>query len=136
MGIFKDAHIAYQDVVDRTADIMQAGSKFNPTGEDQIWSAIGHLDYDLADQLTDVFYYEAALVCIERGNLPLDNPAWQALVVRLAYNAITDADNFAYIIEHSRFSVSDIQRMLDLAAGAVLQHPNFQLTGFQHISPK
>jgi hypothetical protein len=115
---------------------MQSGSKFNPTGEDEIWSAIGHLDYDLADQLTDVFYYEAALVCIERGDLPLDNPAWQALVVRLAYNAITDADNFAYIIEHSRFSVSDVQRMLDLAAGAVLQHPNFQLTGFQHISPK
>lgn len=136
MGIYKEAHTAYQDVVERTADIMQAGSKFNPTGEDQIWSAIGHLDYDLADQLTDVFYYEAALVCIERGNLPLDNPAWQALVVRLAYNAITDADNFAYIIEHSRFSVSDIQRMLDLAAGAVLQHPNFRLTGFQHISPK
>jgi hypothetical protein len=136
MGIFKEAQTAYQDVVERTADIMQSGSKFNPTGEDEIWSAIGHLDYDLADQLTDVFYYEAALVCIERGNLPLDNPAWQALVVRLAYNAITDADNFAYIIEHSRFSAADIQRMLDLAAGAVLQHPNFQLTGFQHISPK
>jgi hypothetical protein len=136
MGIYSEAHIAYQDVVERTANIMQAGSKFNPTGETEIWSAIGHLDYDLADQLTDVFYYEAALVCIERGNLPLDNPAWQALVVRLAYNAITDTENFEYIVEHSRFSVADIQRMLDLAAGAVLQHPNFKLTGFQHISPK
>jgi hypothetical protein len=135
MGIYKEAHTAYQDVVERTADIMQSGSKFNPTGEDEIWSAIGHLDYDLADQLTDVFYYEAALVCIERGNLPLDNPAWQALVVRLAYNALTDADNFAYIIEHSRFSVSDVQRMLDLAAGEVLKHPNFSLAGFEQLTP-
>ena len=136
MGVYKDLDISYQEIVNRTAACLQQGMKNNPTGEAEIWSAIGHLDYDLADQLTDVFYYEAALVCIEEGNIPHDNPKWQELVVRLAYNALTDADNFAYIVEHSRFSVADIQKMLDLAAGAVLQHPNFRLTGFQHISPK
>lgn len=136
MGIYKEANIDYQQIVDRTATCLQQGMSNNPTGEAEIWSAIGHLDYDLANQLTDVFYYEAALVCIERGTIPKDNPAFQALVVRLAYNALTDTENFEYIIKHSRFTVTDIQKMLDLAAGAVLQHPNFKLTGFQHISPK
>ena len=135
MGVYKELDIDYQQIVDKTADCLQQGMSNNPDAESQIWSQIGAIDYDLADQLTGVFYYEAALVCIERGEMPTDNPAWQTLVVKLAYNAIADADNFAYIIERSRFDQAEIQKMLDLAAGAVLQNPNFRLTGFQQIAP-
>ena len=77
-----------------------------------------------------------AIQSIEANQIPHDNPAWQQAVVALAYNAITDSKAFEYLIENSPVTVAQVQRMLDLAAGAVLQHPNFKLTGFQHISPK
>jgi hypothetical protein len=145
MGIYKELDITYQQIVDREADRLIAGIKEQPLftpinervgAEPEIWREIGSVDYNLADELVSEYPYEAALVCIERGQIPADNPEWQRLVVSLAYNALTDFEEFESLIEHSRFSVSDVQAMLDLAAGAVLQHPNFQLTGFQHISPK
>ena len=133
MGVYKELDIDYQQIVDKTADCLQQGMSNNPDAESQIWSQIGAIDYDLADQLTDVFYYEAALVCIERGEMPTDNPAWQTLVVKLAYNAIADADNFAYIIERSRFDQAEIQKMLDLAMCSILP-PCYQ-TVTKHDSP-
>lgn len=145
MGIYKELDIDYKQIVDQEADRLIAGSPITPPGvpyhlsdnaEKQIWRKIGSVDYNLADELTNEYPYEAALVCIERGQIPADNPEWQRLVVSLAYNALTNTEDFETCIAHSRFSVADIQRMLDLAAGAVLQHPNFKLTGFQHISPK
>jgi hypothetical protein len=77
-----------------------------------------------------------AINFIEAGQIPHNNPAWQQAVVALAYNAITDTAAFEHLIENSPVTLDQVQKMLDLAAGAVLQHPNFQLTGFQHISPK
>lgn len=144
MGIYKELDITYQQIVDREADRLIAGIQeppFTPAhlrngAEEEIWRDIAPIDYNLADSLVSELPFEAALVCIERGEIPADNPEWQRLVVSLAYNAISDTENFEALIEHSRFSVADVQRMLDLAAGAVLQHPNFKLTGFQHISPK
>jgi len=150
MGIYKELDITYQQIVDREAERLIAGEPYSPHSipgmptplhlrdgaEEHIWREIGSVDYNLADELVSEYPYEAALVCIDRGEIPADNPEWQRLVVSLAYNALTDFEEFQSLIEHSRFSVSDVQRMLDLAAGAVLQHPNFQLTGFQHISPK
>jgi hypothetical protein len=73
---------------------------------------------------------------IDKNNISEIDAFWQRLVVSLAYNAITNSDFFEQLAVYSKRKLSDIQRMLDLAAGAVLQHPNFQLTGFQHISPK
>lgn len=145
MGIYKELDIDYRDIIDAEADRLIAGQQTTPPGmayhlsdnaEKQIWRKIGSVDYALADQLTNEYPFEAALVCIERGQIPADNPEWQRLVVSLAYNAITNTEEFESCIEHSRFSVADVQRMLDLAAGAVTQHPNFRLTGFQQISPK
>lgn len=138
MGIYKELDIDYQQIVDQEADRLIAGVKTprEQSGETKIWQTIAPIDYDLADSLVSQYPYEAALVCIERGEIPTDNPEWQRLVVSLAYNAITNTEQFESLTAHSRFSVADIQRMLDLAAGAVLQHPNFRLTGFQQISPK
>ena len=145
MGIYSELDITYQEIVNREAERLIAGMPDSTKGvpmrlrngaESQIWREIGSVDFDLADELVSEYPYEAALVCIERGEIPADNPEWQKLVISLAYNALTDTEQFESLVEHSRFSVADIQRMLDLAAGAVLQHPNFKLTGFQHISPK
>lgn len=73
---------------------------------------------------------------LDKNNISNIDPFWQRLVVSLAYNAITDANFFDQLAVYSKRKLSDIQKMLDLAAGAVLQHPNFRLTGFQQISPK
>ena len=135
MGVYKELDITYQEIVDREADAMISGKPFSDA-EKQIWDSIGTFDHNLADELTDEYPYETALVCIERGQIPVDNEAWQKLVVRLAYNAITDTEEFQACIAHSRFTVQDVQHMLDLAIGAVLQHPNFRITGFQQLPPK
>lgn len=145
MGVYKELDITYQEIVDREAERLIKGISDNPNNlpysqtdnaEKQIWRTIGAVDYELADELTNEYPFEAALVCIERGQIPADNPEWQRLVVALAYNAVTDFEEFEACIAHSRFSIQDVQRMLDLAAGAVLQHPNFRLTGFREIAPQ
>lgn len=144
MGIYKELHIDYQEIIDAEADRLIAGKPSREPGvpyhlsdnaEKQIWRKIGSVDYKLADDLTNEYPYEAALVCIQRGELPLDNYEWQQLVVRLAYNAISDIEEFESCIAHSRFSVEDVQEMLDLAASQVLKHPNFKLAGFEQLTP-
>lgn len=144
MGAYKELDIDYQQIVDNEADRLIAGqpsripgvpNQLQDNAEKQIWRTIGPVDYDLADELTNEYPYEAALVCIERGEMPLDNYEWQQLVVRLAYNAISDIEQFQSLIAHSRFSVEDVQQMLDLAAATVLKHPNFSITGFEQLTP-
>lgn len=145
MGIYKELHIDYQDITEAEADRLIANKPSREFGvpyhlqdnaEKQIWRKIGSVDYELADELTNEYPYEAALICIERGQLPLDNYEWQQLVVRLAYNAISDTEEFESCIAHSRFSADDVQRMLDLAASQVLKHPNFNLAGFEQLTPQ
>ena len=143
MGIYKELDITYQEIVDAEADRLIAGIKeppFTPLhlrdgAEEKIWREIAPIDYNLADELVSELPYEAALVCIERGEIPSHNPEFQRLVVSLAYNAISNYENFVSLIEHSRFSIEDVQRMLDLAAGEVLKHPNFSLAGFEQLTP-
>jgi hypothetical protein len=43
---------------------------------------------------------------------------------------ITDIDEFKYICEYSRFSEQEVQRLIDLAVGAVLSNPEYEITGF------
>ncbi len=143
MGVYKELDITYQQIVDAEADRLIAGIQekpFTPAhlrdgAEEKIWREIAPIDYNLADELVSELPYEAALVCIQRGELPVDNHEWQRLVVSLAYNAISNYENFVDLIAHSRFSVEDVQEMLDLAAAQVLKHPNFNLAGFEQLTP-
>lgn len=85
---------------------------------------------------SDLKMAAATLDELDRNNISGMDAFWQRLVVSLAYNAITDANFFEQLAIYSKRQLADIQKMLDLAAGAVLQHPNFRLTGFSTISPK
>lgn len=73
---------------------------------------------------------------LDKNSVSNIDPFWQRLVVSLAYNAITDSSFFEELATYSNRPLKDIQKMLDIAAGAVLQHPNFRLTGFQQLSPQ
>lgn len=75
-----------------------------------------------------------ALTTIQRDEIPHTNPYWQGLVVRLAYNAITSADEFADMVRSGKFTAEEVQRMLDLAAGAVLNGNQFRLQGLDTIA--
>jgi hypothetical protein len=68
---------------------------------------------------------------ITKDSIPHLNPYWQSLVVRTAYNAITDTEEFANICRNSKHSQEEVQRMIDLAVGAVLSNPRFSITGFE-----
>lgn len=97
--------------------------------ESELWKlATDQQSYDSIDYVTDgVYYYEAALVEISKGNIPAENIYFQSLIVRLAYNAITNVEEFAWIVANSRFTEKDIQQMIDLAASMVVWHKNFEL---------
>lgn len=75
-----------------------------------------------------------ALEVIKRDSIPHSNEYWQALVVRLAYNAITNADEFANMVRSGKFTAEEVQRMLDLAAGAVLNSNQFRLQGLETLA--
>lgn len=125
MGVYKELDITFQEIVDEyisTQDAVKA--------EHRIWNEIGIFDLDLADHLVDTYSYEAALVQLENDQIPHKNLYWQTLVIRTAYNMITDVEEFAYICEHSRFTQQKVQRMIDLAVGAVLSNPEYVITGF------
>jgi len=101
--------------------------------EKRIWDEIGIHDWNLADHLSDSLGYEWALVCLSQDVIPHDNLYWQTLVIRTAYNMITDIEQFIYICEHSRFTQQEVQRMIDLAVGAVLTNPKFNIENFQTV---
>lgn len=124
----------YQDIVaEAAADLLLEGNINHHLTERRIWREIGTTDHNLADALTDCYQYEAALLLINAQTIPHTNKYFQEIVVRLAYNALTNADEFAYIVEHSKFTIKEVQRMVDLAAGAVLQHPHFKTVAFDRI---
>lgn len=125
MGIYKELDIVFQDIVHELAETWDYGK-----AETQIWSEIGSVNRDLADQLVDTVGYEAVLVSIEQGKIPHNNLYWQMLVIRTAYNMIADIDEFVYICEHSRFSQEQVQQMIDYAVGAVLSNPKFNIEAF------
>lgn len=74
-----------------------------------------------------------AVELISADTIPHTNPYWQMLVLRLAYGQITNSEEFNEILQHSNLTPEAIQRMLDLAAGAILQGTNFRLTGLETI---
>lgn len=74
-----------------------------------------------------------AVAQISADTIPHSNPYWQMLVLRLAYGQISDGLEFNQILQHSSHTPEQIQRMLDLAAGAILQGTNFRLTGLETI---
>lgn len=130
MGYMKDLAITYMEIVEE-----YVASDYTSNAERRIWDTIGKVSYDYADALTDIYRYDAAIYAIENGKIPHNNPAWQELVVRLAYNAIHDAEAFAYYLEHTpMFDRDHIQKMLDLAAFTILAHKNFTLQKFETIS--
>lgn len=131
MGFYSELDITFQEIVNEltiTDDYAKA--------EKRIWDEIGIYDHDLADQLTDTVGYEAALVQIAEDRIPHNNLYWQTLVIRTAYNMITDIEQFVYICEHSRFTQEEVQRMIDLAVGAVLSNPKFCIENFNTYSQK
>ncbi len=85
------------------------------------------LDIDLIDHLGEIPEYEAALVLIEQKIIPTNNFYFQSLVVRLAFNAIEDDIEFAWICENSRFTPEQVQELIDVACNTVLWNTNFAL---------
>lgn len=131
MGFYSELDITFQEIVNElttTNDYSKA--------EKRIWDEIGIYDHDLADKLTDTVGYEAALVQISEDKIPHDNLYWQTLVIRTAYNMITNIEEFIYICEHSRFSQEEVQQMIDLAVGAVLSNPKFCIDNFNTYSQR
>lgn len=91
---------------------------------DEAAANAGEIDFTIGLQ-TD------AVATIHQGAIPHSNPYWQELVVRTAYNAITNADEFANICRNSNFTQEQVQKMIDVAVGAVLQSPLYEVTGFR-----
>ena len=151
---YQDAHgtvVAQLIYFDKSENELDISSYYS-----QAWCYWNYIDHTLEADFEDADWFIAyeqkyiyedgldyfiqlnteAIDSIKAGTIPHGNPAWQQTVVALAYNAITDTAAFDYLIENSPVTGQQVQKMLDLAAGAVLQHPNFRLTGFQQISPK
>jgi hypothetical protein len=123
-----DLDIAYQEIV---AEYVE--SNFTSAAEKRIWDEIGVHHYDLADELTDVYQFEAVLYSIENKKIPHDNPTWQRLVVSIAYNLIHDSDWAEYYLAHTTRSIEEVQKAIDLAMFTVMAHKNFKLAGFETI---
>jgi hypothetical protein len=83
----------------------------------------GEIDYEITLSIQ-------ATESITKDSIPHLNPYWQSLVVRTAYDAITNVDEFAKICRGSKYTQQEVQRMIDLAVGAVLSNPRFSSTGF------
>lgn len=131
MGFYKELDITFQEIVNELTITGDSGK-----AEKRIWNEIGIYDHDLADHLTDTVGYEAALVQISEDKIPHNNLYWQSLVIRTAYNMITNIDEFVYICEYSRFTQEEVQSMIDLAVGAVLSNPKFCIENFNTYSQK
>ena len=80
-----------------------------------------------------ISFASEAVEQITAQTIPHSNPYWQMLVLRLAYGQITNGKEFNDILANSNHTPEQIQRMLDLAAGAILQGSDFRLTGLKTI---
>lgn len=126
-----DVQTAYKAIIDDVAESIIAGNEITRF-DDRIWQIKG-INLDTADHIDgNTYTYEAALVLISKGIIPKDNYYFQRLVVRMAYNAIENATEFAWICENSRFTQTEVQQMIDLAASQILVNDNFELNGFEH----
>lgn len=124
-----DVQTAYKAIVDDVAESIITGNK-TTRFDDRIWQIKG-INLDTADHIDgDIYAWEAALVLISKGIIPKDNYYFQRLVVRMAYNAIIKATEFAWICENSRFTQTEVQQMIDLAAEQILINDNWELEGF------
>lgn len=123
----------YTQILDRYSADLVTGKQTDI--EKQLFTlATDQQSYDSIDYVTDgVYEYEAVLIELSKGNLPIDNLYFQSLVVRLAYNAITNVDEFQWIVANSRFTEKDIQQMIDTAASTVVWHKNFQIDTYLTI---
>lgn len=80
-----------------------------------------------------ISFASEAVEQITAQTIPHSNPYWQMLVLRLAYGQISNSKEFNDILANSSHTPEQIQRMLDLAAGAILQGTDFRLTGLKTI---
>jgi hypothetical protein len=80
-----------------------------------------------------ISFASEAVEQISADTIPHSNPYWQMLVLRLAYGQIANGKEFNDILANSSHTPEQIQRMLDLAAGAILQGTDFRLTGLKTI---
>jgi hypothetical protein len=80
-----------------------------------------------------ISFASEAVEQITTQTIPHSNPYWQMLVLRLAYGQITNGKEFNDILANSSHTPEQIQRMLDLAAGAILQGADFRLIGLKTI---
>jgi hypothetical protein len=108
---------------------------YTPEGdfEDADWAMAVEQANDYINPDHTITMQTEAINTIIDNQIPHANPYWQSLVVRLAYNAITNVDEFENLIKNSNFTIEEVQRMVDVAAGAVLQHPNFKIAGFENL---
>lgn len=79
---------------------------------------------------------ERVLMWLDHGLIPLKSEFWQRLVVSLAYNTITNSEFLYDLAENTWYGPQAVQAMLDKAAGEVLKHPNFNLAGFEQLTPQ
>lgn len=128
MSFFSEIDATYQDIIAE-----YVASDYTSNAERRIWDEIGCYDHDLADVLTDLYPIEAALYAIEHKQIPHNNAAWQQIVIRLAYNALTDTEAFQYFLDRSNRSQEEVQRLIDLAMFVILGNRNFKLEKFATI---
>ena len=110
MGAIKDLNITYLEIIEEYVQ-----SNYTINAERRIWNEIGTIHPDYADGLTDVYQYEAALYAIENKLIPHNNPTWQQIVIRLAYNALTNVEEFEYFMEYTNRSIEEVQNLIDNA---------------------
>lgn len=133
---------APQETKDFYRNLTLEASKTMFTNEQQtwnqeatIWETIGEQNYDLADALTDVYTYESALHAIQNNLMPINNALFRQVVIGIAYNALLKNEDWEYLLEHSNFQISDIQKLIDMATIAIVQNENFSIQSFQHLQP-
>jgi hypothetical protein len=88
----------------------------------QLEAVNGPIDYEIGEMVE-------AVASITNNTIPHNNPYWKSLVVRTAYDAITNVEEFANICRNSQYTQEQVQRMIDLAVGAVLSNDRFTITG-------
>jgi len=67
------------------------------------------------------------LEAVKHNTLPHRNEYWQQLVVRLAYNAITEDDALIQAAKNAGLKPFDVQKIIDRAMIAILGNQNFRL---------
>lgn len=132
----QDIATSYSKIIEEGIECLRNNTWQGNTLEQQIWDEIGTKDYDLADSLTSLYTYEIALRAAEQNIMPIDNVYFQSLVVRMAYNAITNADEFVSIVQHSFFDEKTVQKLIDMAAMAVVWNKNFDVDEFMYFQQR